>query len=177
MVEVTREMVDVVVRVSRRYDELPHLGRDDLVGVALERLVPVARRRDVLPLGLVATIANRAMIDELRRVGGMRRRRVGVDLPRFRDVPLSLDAVVGEEGGWDGYAVLGREQLFEVRGGVARTLNGLTTRQKRIVVLLGLGFNMREISEYVGVSESRVCQIVDDVRWKLRPAKGFVEDA
>lgn len=175
--EVSDRMVRICWSVARRYPAHPACGHEDLVAAALESILRTIAKRGIVPDALISTIARRAMIDELRRLGMIGRERVRKDdgsvVVRAFIPPatISLDARHGREhdepGGQGGLHELigGRED--DSRCALSETTAGLTDRQRRICVLLGLGYSMREIGVDIGVTESRVSQIVEAIRVRI----------
>lgn len=146
------------------------------MAAALESILRTIAKRGIVPDALISTIARRAMIDELRRLGMIGRERVRKDdgtvvvrafIPQGT---ISLDSRPGSE-----YDEGGNGGLHELIGGreddsqcaLSQTTAGLTARQRRICVLLGLGYSMREIGVDIGVTESRVSQIVEAIRVRI----------
>jgi DNA-binding NarL/FixJ family response regulator len=84
----------------------------------------------------------------------------------MRDTPLS-DLVAGDyDLGFDTAESEADAPWFRDR------LKNLTEQEYEIIELLADGYTLREVGDFIGVTESRVCQIRGDIRGKfLRSAR------
>lgn len=171
--------MDVVMRVchaqARKFPEFPSLGRDDMVSAALEKLVRSSHQFHAGDMALVAVIARRAIVDELRRAKLSSRHFKMVEdengvMQKVWDnteIPVSLDRLNDSEHNL--LDVLGEEDDY---GDLNHILQPLGERERLAVTRLVEGFSMVEIGEELGITESRVSQIISQARnvielWQL----------
>jgi RNA polymerase sigma factor (sigma-70 family) len=152
-------MVAVVRSVARRLPDYPAVGRDGLVNVALLALHRNGTRYKTMPKALMARIAHGAMVDELRKMKLVGRN--GWVPPR--STPLEIET----EGG-DPLDNVELPAVYEEDPTDAvAILEVLTETERHLVLRVLQGYNNKEIGKELGVSESRISQLMESARRRI----------
>lgn len=168
----------LAARFVRRYGWLELDDATQIAALAVwRRIDPAAGEMDE---ALAATIVTRALIDELRsgRHNGVGFRRAARD--RGDEVHLlSLNRpAAGADEGMEYIDMLEQLEegcldeydLVDLRDALARATAKLPERERLAVFLrYDEGLGQEEIGELLGVSGSRVCQILATAAYRLRP--------
>lgn len=124
--------------------------------------------------GFLSTIVGRRIIDAYRR-----EMVYGTGRAYVREAPLSLDALMRPSDPGDTFGDVLTPVEDHAPTAIARVDNAalvLSDCERELIVYRYEGYRLREIGEYWGVTESRVSQIMSDLRTKLRLVWPNVEE-
>jgi RNA polymerase sigma factor (sigma-70 family) len=150
---------EVASKVSRR---IPTADPEELFADGLVGLLAAVRscEADAPPPAWVVVRVQRAMMDGLRAARGR----------RWRGVPASLDRTVGENGDTASDLLVDEtadvDELAAARELETRIL-ALEPRRRFVLLARRRGLTDAETGAYLGVSSSRVTELVFDARRKL----------
>jgi RNA polymerase sigma factor (sigma-70 family) len=157
------EGMDMVRRMAGRYRHTP-LGYDDAVGAGSVALVEAARRFDPdlgVPFAGFAFLRVRGALSDACRSGGRGAR-------REQEVACDPDTL----------CEIGDRRLLrpEARLDVLAAVSTLRRRLRTVLLRHACGEPSREIAADLGVSESRVSQLLATARRRVRVEAGLLSD-
>ncbi len=166
-----RRYQDIAYRVAaeldakqRRIDPTNRLSYEDMVSVGYEAALEVLRRQKEPARAVVAQAIRRRIVDEVRRRFGATSRAGG-------KVRLITGALEGEDGPTrilESLEARGEAEevgdLWERVQGLVAMASGIDERLETILQGRMEGKTLLEISREIGLTESRVCQILKEAR-------------
>lgn len=168
------DVIRVCTRIAGRNKEQSCLGRDDMVSVALEKLVRSSHIFEKGDMGLVAVIAQTAIVDELRRLRYVARYRNADGKYLSRSGPEYKVHSYDEEFSSDNPSTV--KDLIQHEDDLSEIdyiLELMPPREQFIVVAYMEGYSQKEIGEFLGITESRVSQLLELARSRVALAEAY----
>lgn len=163
------DVIRVCTRIARRNKEQSCLGSDDMVAVALEKLVRSNHRFRKEDMALVAVTAQTAIVDELRRLKYVSRKSVDGKMvsrpgPEYKVHSYDESLIPGGDNTLTAKDLIPYEDdLSEID----HILELMPPREQFVVMALMDGYSQKEVGDFLGVTESRVSQILECARRRV----------